>query len=433
LQKASRGIKGHPERYKAPRIIMVTAYGREEVMQQVEKIGLDGFLVKPVSPSTLFDAIMEAFGKDVPRKARITREDEEEMKELKQIRGARILLVEDNEINQQVAQEILEGEGFVVEIANNGQEGVDMVQASDYDIVLMDIHMPVMDGYVATQEIRKLTSEKRNVPILAMTASAMTQDIEKALESGMGDLVAKPIDTNELFSTMVKWIKPGERDAPEHVAEEIAEPKIDKPLTDMPGISVKAGLPRVAGNIKLYKSILTKFYCDYSAVTQEIKGALGKKDQELAQRLAHTVKGVSGNIGAEDLYVVAGELEAAIKDEKTDEMNGLIDNFSEALNVVLGSLKGIIEIEDKAEEEQLECKMAGPTLLLELMLKLEPHLKKRKPKPCKEVMEEVNGYSWPDEYAQEIVELDRLIVKYKFKDAHPILESIVVKLKSEIS
>ena len=153
--EASKQIKRHKGLSKIPPIILVTAYGREEVMQQAKQAGLEGFLLKPVSPSTLFNAVMQAFGKDVSAPARIQRGAEILPDGLKHIEGARVLLVEDNEINQQVAMEILQGAGLNVTVANDGQEGVDAAKKDPYDAILMDIQMPVMDGYAATREIRK--------------------------------------------------------------------------------------------------------------------------------------------------------------------------------------------------------------------------------------------------------------------------------------
>ncbi|MGD9267501.1 MAG: PAS domain S-box protein, partial [Desulfobacterales bacterium] len=200
--EASKRIKEHGGLSKIPAIVLVTAYGREEVMQQAEEVGLEGFLLKPVNPSMLFDAIMQAFGEVVPETSRVAQRHEQEVEVLEHIRGANVLLVEDNEINQQVAREILEGAGLNATVANNGQEAVDSVKANNYDAVLMDVQMPVMDGYTATQEIRNLKSEMRNVPIIAMTAHAMAGDEEKSLQAGMNGHVTKPIDPDQLFSTL---------------------------------------------------------------------------------------------------------------------------------------------------------------------------------------------------------------------------------------
>jgi PAS domain S-box-containing protein len=348
---------------------------------------------------------------------------------LDNIRGARILLAEDNEINQQIAQEILEQVSLAVEMANNGREAVEMAEKNTYDVILMDIQMPEMNGFEATKEIRNLKSDIRNVPIIAMTAHAMAGDREKSIEGGMNDHVTKPIDPNELFAALIKWIKPGEREIPEQLAPKIEEKTEEKPLADMPGISVTEGLARVGGNTKFYIKILTKFNDDYSDATKQIKDALDKGNQELAQRLAHTVKGVAGNIGAKDLSGPAGELEAAIKHQKADEFEGLLSGFADALKVVLNSLKHAVEVEDKTEKEKTVSEAADPKMLLELLLKLEPHLKKRKPKPCKEVLGEISGFSWPDEYLERIADLNKMVGKYKFKDAGDVLEGMIKRLR----
>jgi CheY-like chemotaxis protein len=153
--EASKRIKNHQGLSKIPAIILVTAYGREEVMQQAGQVGLEGFLLKPVNPSILFDSIMQAFGQALPETSRMAHRHEQEAEVLEHIRGAYVLLVEDNEINQQVAREILEGAGLVVALATNGQEAVYAVKENNYDAVLMDVQMPVMDGYTATRRIRK--------------------------------------------------------------------------------------------------------------------------------------------------------------------------------------------------------------------------------------------------------------------------------------
>ena len=209
--KASALIKKHPSLPQKPKIIIATAYGREEVMQKSEKVGVDGFLLKPVGQSVLFDSIMIAFGKEAPEGEAVARVSGSDEEELRKIRGAMVLLAEDNEINQQVAEEILQQAGLVVRIANNGKEAVEMVRAGNFDVVLMDIQMPVMGGFEATQEIRR-DERFKDLPIIAMTAHAMAGDREKSIEAGMNDHVTKPIDPDQLISALVKWIKPGKRE-----------------------------------------------------------------------------------------------------------------------------------------------------------------------------------------------------------------------------
>ena len=173
--EASKRIKNHPGLTKIPTIIMVTAYGREEIMRQADQLGLEGFLIKPVSPSVLFNTIMQAISMEVPESVRPSMPADKTAEKLQNIRGAWILLVEDNEINQQVARELLEGAGLPVTIAINGDEAVRAVKENEFEVVLMDIQMPVMDGYQATGMIRK-DERFEGLPIIAMTAHAMTGD-----------------------------------------------------------------------------------------------------------------------------------------------------------------------------------------------------------------------------------------------------------------
>ena len=201
----ARRIRGNPQLTPKPAIIMVTAHGREDVMKSGE---LDEFIQKPVSPSALLNTIMKTIGKKTPDSfLRVRREPS---RDLLAIRGARILVVEDNEINQQVAREILEEEGLKVHIADNGHEAVKMVGEMKFDAVLMDIQMPVMDGYQATRRIRA-QGQFNGLPIVAMTAHAMKGDREKCLAVGMNDHVTKPIDPWQLFSSLLRWVEPRRR------------------------------------------------------------------------------------------------------------------------------------------------------------------------------------------------------------------------------
>jgi PAS domain S-box-containing protein len=366
---ASREIRESRLGIQDTKIIMVTAYGREEVMRMSEKAGVDGFLIKPASQSLLFDAIMQVFGREEQVPSETLAGMESEDKGLTAIKGTNILLVEDNEINQEVAREILEQAGFVVKIANNGEEAVNMVQNSEYDAVLMDIQMPVMDGITATKEIRRGETEKESkqsgsgtpalqhatakIPIIAMTAHAMAGDREKCLDAGMNDHVTKPIDPDELFSSLMKWIRPLE--AEKHKAEsdstdvpgKISDAAGSLPV-ELPGLAIEKGLSKIGGNKALYRKLLGKFLESNCNVVGEIRESLKNGDLETAARLAHTVKGVSGNLGATDLFPAAADLEKAIKKDNKDSLNLLLGEFEEKLAIVMGGIR-TIEIEEGAE------------------------------------------------------------------------------------
>jgi two-component system, sensor histidine kinase and response regulator len=199
--ETSKRILALPDLAIPPHIVMVTAYGREDVLKQAEENGLDNVLVKPVTSSTLFDTIVAVLHaqQEATSHAHITPSFE-----IARTRGTRVLLVEDNEINQEVAIGLLEDAAIQVDLAENGEIAVRMVQENDYDAVLMDMQMPVMDGIAATRAIRS-DSRFTSLPIIAMTANAMAADREKCLDAGMNDHIGKPIDPDQLFSVLVRW------------------------------------------------------------------------------------------------------------------------------------------------------------------------------------------------------------------------------------
>jgi len=374
--EASKLIKNHKGLSKIPPIILVIAYGREEVMQQAEEVGLEGFLLKPVSASMLFDAIMHAFGEEITKTSRIVQKNEQEAEVLDHIRGANVLLVEDNEINQQVAKEILEGAGLIVTLAADGQGGVNAVKEKNYDVVLMDVQMPIMDGYTATREIRK-DGRFKELPIIAMTAHAMAGDEEKSLEAGMSDHVAKPIDPDKLFSTLQKWIKPIEKRAQVQQSEvSLEQPESDKAVraeNELPeflsGFDLADGLKRLQGNKRLYRKLLLSFASDYKTVATEIRQALDAEDFDQAHSLVHNLKGLAGNLAAKDLQAAALNLEKLVKgiDKNAPSPEKLNLRFSElenALNQALGSAQSLgVSGEERIDKPSSEKLADIPTEL----------------------------------------------------------------------
>jgi CheY-like chemotaxis protein/HPt (histidine-containing phosphotransfer) domain-containing protein len=287
---------------------------------------VDVLLPKPVNPSVLFDSIMTTFGHKVQTKNRSHGQDID-IKSLRPIQGARILVVEDNEINQQVAQELLQTYGFIVDMAGHGQAAIEMLKTSSYDCILMDVQMPIMDGYTATKIIRK-DAHHADVPILAMTANAMVEDKRKAELAGMNDHISKPINPKQLFNTLLKWIKHEERKVPQ-LAEIKGEDSAITQLTalgSLNDINIEAGLRRVNGVVCRYQQLLGMFLSDQATVFDDIDSALNLQDRKLAIRLTHTLKGVAGNLGAETLATEAGELEKNLMQKPEDIPDALLSS-----------------------------------------------------------------------------------------------------------
>jgi len=341
--EASRIIKHNEGLKHRPKIVMVTAFGREDIRAQAEEMGIEGFLLKPVSPSMFYDTLMDLFGEAARPEAGRPKAVREQVRS-HDATGVRILLVEDNEVNQQVATELLEGAGASVRIANHGGEAVAILtggeQPPPFDVVFMDLQMPEMDGYTATRHLRA-DPRLQNLPIIAMTAHAMAGEREKCLKAGMNDHVAKPVDPDALFATLLRWVKPKEAPAaavpgPQRAAkaDEVVLPEID-------GIDVADGVKRLAGNKRLFRQLLRQFAAKHGESASEIAAALKDGEQKLAERMAHTVKGVAGTLGIKSVQAAAAGLEGAIRESasgvevKVEELSVLLRRQTEAIRRAL--------------------------------------------------------------------------------------------------
>jgi two-component system sensor histidine kinase/response regulator len=345
--QASRQIKSDETLAKQPAIVLVTAFGREEVREEAERLGLDGFLVKPVTRSMLVDTLVDVYG--IPDDAGAAAAAAA-ASDTTRFRGARILLVEDNEINQQIAVELLEGVGAAVGVACNGREAVDRLlhgpQPPSFDLVLMDLQMPEMDGYQATAKIR---SDPRfgGLPIIAMTAHATMEERQRCLAAGMDDHVSKPIDPVVLFETVGRFYQaPGASEPatePEPAPPKHGAASSHDELPSVDGLDAADGLARVAGNRKLYGRLLRQFHEQQGPAVVQIADALTRGDVALAERLAHTLKGVAGNIGAKAVQAAAGGLESLIRQQAAAaEIQAAQGGVAAALDPLLAQLRNVL-------------------------------------------------------------------------------------------
>ncbi len=299
----------------APKVMMVTAYGREDVFRQAQQAGVDGFLIKPVSPSTLLDSILSVLG----RKRVLDNEQRRRPARRAQphgLAGARLLLVEDNDINREFAGELLRGEGMLVDEAVNGRQAVDLVRAGRYDAVLMDIQMPLMDGLDAARQIRALGAGADGaafaaLPIIAMTALAMAHDTERSLAAGMNDHVSKPIAPERLLETLARWIAPPAGRAAATAAP--APAPLPAELLALSSLDAGEGVRRIGGKADAYRRQLLRFRANYAGAGAQLAAMLAAGDRQGAAEHCHTLLGVSGNIGATALYARLGALDAALR------------------------------------------------------------------------------------------------------------------------
>lgn len=329
-----RMIKNDKRLHILPAFIVNTAYDKDEFFKKAQDLNIEGYISKPTTPSTLFDTILGVCG---ITKAPITDEYISVSKDNTHIllEGAYILLVEDNLLNQEFAVEVLERAGIFVDIANNGKEAYEMAKHTNYDGILMDCQMPVMDGYESTKLIRE-HSDYPNVPIVALSANAMASDKELSLSSGMNDHISKPIDVKILFDTMAKWIKP--KSAPfKTLMQKVIRKKSDLNFK-INGLDLKNAFERAGSDIGFLKKMLKRFAQTQVPWPQNIDRLLLQNRIEDARIETHTLKGLAGNIGATALYDLAKELEENLKRSQVEEVKVLLPLTKDELNTVIENI-----------------------------------------------------------------------------------------------
>ena len=335
---------------------MVTAYGRDDLLPQARAVGIAEILAKPVTASTLFDTVMAVLSRgepgNQPSLAQVGLALGAEI-DLSGIAGARILLVEDNDLNQEVACALLGDAGLQVEVAENGAVALEKLDREHFDLVLMDMQMPVMDGLTATLRIRE-QPRFATLPILAMTANALSGDRERSLAAGMNDHLVKPIDPQQLFAALKQWIAPGER--VKAVSGPVPEPASPASqlaaLGAIEGLDLALGLRLARGREPLYLSLLRRFIARQGDFDAFLDAALRVNDYDAAERLAHTLKGVAGQIGAQNVRALAQLLEQAIHRREAPEVyRALREQIAEQLSDLIRAVQvGLPEVVAAAAE-----------------------------------------------------------------------------------
>ena len=435
--EAVKQIRNDPD-FKELTIIMATAFGREEVRQEAEKVGVDKFLVKPINASMLYNVLVELFGSSKEVLVQNAPRLEMTTEELQSIKGAHILLVEDNLINQQIAIGLLEDLDIKVHIANNGVEALERLfqkeednTSSLFDAVLMDVQMPEMDGYEATKQIRQ-ESRFADLPIIALTAHAMVEERQRCLDAGMNDLVTKPIHPDNLFDTLSRWVKvhqdgpvlsPEERPVEED-SKGWKEQELEELLSLLPGIDVRSGLLRTRKNQALYRKLLSQFASEQKNVVAKIEQALQDDNVSLALRLSHTVKGVSGNLGILALQAAAGDFEQTLRNQETENIQQTLGVLSSEMEKALCLLAGLEEPAHAAEEKVTE--RIDQEILEPILVKLYGMLENDDGE-AEDYLEETWETLNPAFASSELSLLKQAIVQFDFDTALELLPQLAAK------
>jgi two-component system sensor histidine kinase/response regulator len=326
-----------------PRLAILTAHARHELRQQAELLGIELVLSKPVNASLLFDSLMHLAGHEpeqLPPPPGAARRAVDSAA-LEAIRGARVLLVEDNELNQQVAREMLAAAGVAADIANHGAEGLTMLAQQRYDLVLMDMQMPVMNGLQATEAIRA-GGRHAGLPVIAMTANVLTEDRARCHQAGMNDFLSKPVEPEALWAMLLRWIP--SRSAGSGTAPALAAPPLDA-APAIAGLDTAAGLRRVLGKQGAYYKLLSTLVRDQGPAPELIAARLAAGDTDGAQVLLHTLRGVAGNVGAARVAQLALQLEQALRLETPAELAVRCAALVAELHAVLGAVRAALPAE----------------------------------------------------------------------------------------
>ena len=317
------------------KLMMFTGIEQTSATEEV-----DAWLTKPIRQSELHNTLLQILGEHSTEIA----DNHNVVKDREWwFGGSKLLLVEDNQINQEVAKEILAAAGFEIDICDNGAEALETVQGNHYDIVLMDIQMPIMDGLQATQAIRRLEGEFSDLPIIAMTAHALTEDTDKSFSAGMNGHITKPIEPDLLLKEISRWLKATEKPVVKH-SDAVTPNAIPDVL---PGIDIEDGLTRLNGNWMIYKRILLSFRNKQFDAADQLERFILQGEWDNAARLAHSLKGSCGNLGAMQLYKAAADMEQACHNTDVDVNSTFFETLRNSLTEVIDGL-AVLENSEKS-------------------------------------------------------------------------------------
>jgi len=411
----------------SPSIIMLSAYGREEVMKQAHQAGVEQFLIKPITHSILFDSITTALGHSDFHQASIAPQNHSnEAVDLSELQGARILVAEDNEINQELIEEILKQAGFHVTLANHGQHALDLLDKHQFDAALIDIQMPIMDGYETVRCIRKHPKYEK-FPVIAMTANVSAEDQQQCLAAGMNAHTGKPINREILFNLLKQWVPKKETRGivvqNTHSPSSTTATAVDYP--DMlAGLDVAKGIELMGGNVDLYMKCLDLFLDKYAEIGENISTALEKRDWDNADNILHSLKGVSGNLAATTLFKTINEFREAITEHNSVEALKINTLFGVALQQCIQSITELKTIQHNAlSDTGIKVEITDKKQLKEQLILLEGILKEYAYVPPDNLYI-IATYCSTDIQKDHYQQLELAVQNYEYDEANDLLAAL---------
>ena len=410
------------ESSEMPPSILAANYGQLVSDEEAEAAGISETLFKPVTSASILQAILSLFGFNEEHGQATAQFGSKLPVELvAHLQGARLLVVEDNDINQLVAEGLLTKAGISLVVAHNGQEAVNFVRQDSFDGVLMDMQMPVMDGLEATRVIRR-DFDADELPIIAMTANAMPTDVRDCLDAGMNDHVAKPIEPLDLYTKLERWITNSRL----HESGIENRPESENSVVEVPvlaGINTQNGLKRIGGDTQLYQKVLYKFADSQQQTAAQAQLFFQKGDREEALLLIHSLKGVAGNIGAESLFTAASELELQIKQGELFDEGLFINLAAESATVI----DAICQWRDSATQSIDAEVVFDPAIVQALLLKMRGMLEAYDGDAV-DLIDEIEAQISSENLITEVEQMRKHLNQYDFDAALLVLDTIEKKL-----
>ncbi len=403
-----------------PKIILVTAYGDEGIMENSDEKGLDDVIIKPVSESALFNSIQNLFIKTGDRKKWFPPK-RMRLNELF-LSGKRILVVEDNAMNQQLAKELLQSVGGKADVVGNGIEALTRLKSDTegYDVIFMDLQMPEMGGYEATSEIRKL-ERWMETPIIAMTADVLPGIYESCITGGMNDYISKPVSVDELYEKLAFWLEIKEQP---YYAEDSSS--VNMGLT---AVDPSKAIRNLGGNLELYKLVLNTFAETYGDFDTEVQRLLEMDVREDALRYFHTLKGHGGNLGSDLITKEAERGEKLLKDGEMEELRKVSESLGDHIKTLISEIKSNPKLWSRSAEQ---ADRWGPPKLKTHLEELLKSLKSRRPADVTSQISVIMQHRVPEVISGEWEDLKSQCERYRYKEAELLIAKITEKLDREL-